>query len=269
MGMEYPDDPFKRLLTIEQEDSSKGRWQFDDTFPYLDKSFGYWFNMNVSGWFFRWFIASFWNRIHYGLKIKGRKNLRKHKDLLGKGAICVCNHCYEMDALAVTHAVKPWSHLWIPMFAKHFNGSKCWFMRYMGGIPVPEEPSGVRHFNEAFDEFHRRGDWMLLFPEAVRWNWYQPIRPFRLGAFSMAWKYSIPVVPLVITYRERKGLYKWFGPKEMPCITINVCEPIALDKSARRKEELLRVITAAHEAMVATAGILENPWPAVLEETDQ
>ena len=268
MGIKYPDYPFERLLEVEVKDSSLGKYRFDDSFPYLDKSFGYKFNMYVTGWAFKWLIASAWNRLHYGLRIKGREKLKKYREALADGAMCVCNHCYEMDALAVNHAVRPGRILWIPMYAKHFNGSKCWYMRYMGGIPIPEEPSGVRPFNEAFDEFHRRKGWMLVFPEAVRWNWYQPIRPFRPGAFSMAWKYNIPVIPFAITYRERKGLHKLFGPKEMPCITITVGEPIFIDKTARRKEELNRVLRQAHGQMVSMAGIIENPWPAVLEEDE-
>ena len=97
------------------------------------------------------------------------------------------------------------------MYAKHFNGKLGWFMRYAGGIPIPENKAGFIKFNEAFDEFNRRKQWMLFFPESVRWNWYQPIRPFKKGAFSMAYKYNAPIIPTVITYRKRTFLYKLFG----------------------------------------------------------
>ena len=34
VGMDYPtDDPYRRLLKVEVEDSSKGKYQFDETFP--------------------------------------------------------------------------------------------------------------------------------------------------------------------------------------------------------------------------------------------
>ena len=79
----------------------------------------------------------------------------------------------------------------------------------------------------------------------------------------MAYKYDIPVIPLVYSYRERKGLYRLFGKRNEPCVTLHVGEPIFFDKNANRKEELLRVCTMAHKNMEQMAGIEVNPWPAV------
>ena len=147
------------------------------------------------------------------------------------------------------------------MFAKHFNGPNSWILRQAGGIPIPETREGIRKYNEAFDEFARRKMWFIVFPEAVRWDMYVPIRPFRRGAFSMAYKYDRPVIPFVYTFRERKGIYRLFGKKDYPCVTLHVGEPIWFDRSANRREEIDRVCREAHEAMVRMAGIEVNPWP--------
>lgn len=265
MGIDYPeDDPFKRLLTVEVEDSSQGKFQFDETYPYIDNSINYKLN-DVVGCVVKWVIAPFWNRTHFGFQVRGRKNLRANRKLFKDGAILVCNHVYVFDALCLYEATRQF-RIWIPMFAKHFNGKKCWFLRHMGGLPLPETRGGLVKFNEAMDEHHRNKEWFLVFPEAVRWNWYQPIRPFRAGAFSMAYKYDIPVIPAVLTYRERKGIYRLFGPKNLPCVTITIGEPIMVDKTRRRKDELDRLRDAAHQAMVDMAGIVVNPWPAAAEE---
>jgi len=265
MGIDYPvDDPFKRLLTVEVEDSSQGKYQFDETYPYLDHSFRYKLN-DILGCFVKWVVASFWNRTHFGLQVRGRNNLKANKGMLKNGAMLVCNHVYVFDALCLYQATRRF-RIWIPMYAKHFNGKSAWFLRHMGGIPLPETRSGVPKFNEAMDEHHRRKEWFLVFPESVRWNWYQPIRPFKEGAFSIAYKYDIPVIPTVISYRERKGLYRLFGPKILPCVTITVGTPMPVDKSGRRKQELDRLRNAAHQAIVEMAGIEVNPWPAAPEE---
>ena len=268
MGMDYPtDDPFRRLLKVEVEDSSHGKYRFDETYPYLDNSLSYKLN-DLAGCFVKWVAASFWNRTHFGLRVKGRKLLKKNKKQFENGAMLVCNHVYVFDALCLYQATHRF-RIWIPMFAKHFNGKMSWFLRYVGGLPLPETREGLVKFNEAMDEHHRRKEWFLVFPEAVRWNWYQPIRPFKDGAFSIAYKYDIPVVPTVISYRERKGLYRLFGPKTLPCVTITIGEPVLVDKSCRRRQELDRLRDESHRAMVQMAGILENPWPAAPEaETD-
>ena len=263
VGIDYPkDDPSRRLLKVEVEDSSKGKYQFDETYPYIDKSLSFKLN-GILGFFVKWVLVAFWNRMHFGIRIKGKENVRKYRKELENGAMCVCNHVYVFDAFGVNQAVKKFGTLRIPMFAKHFNGKNGWFMRHVGGIPIPETRGGIAKFNEAFDEYHRRKEWFLIFPEAVRWNMYAPIRPFKTGAFSMAYKYDIPVIPMVYSYRERKGLYRLFGSKNTPCMTLHIGEPIFFDKNANRKEELLRVGTIAHKKMEQMAGIEENPWQEI------
>lgn len=261
MGIDYPtDDPQKRLVEVEVEDSAHGKYQFDDTYPYLDNSLKYKLN-DFAGFFIKWIVAPLWNRSHFGLKVRGRENLKANKKLLKDGAMLVCNHVYVFDALCLYAATKRF-RIWIPMFAKHFNGKMSWFLRYVGGLPLPEEKSGVPKFNEAMDEHHRRKEWFLVFPEAVRWNWYQPIRPFRSGAFAIAYKYGIPVIPTVISYRERKGIYRLFGSKRLPCVTITVGAPIIVDKTVTRRQELNRLLNESHRMMEEMAGIEVNPWPS-------
>lgn len=260
------DDPWRRLVEVEVEDDEKGRYRFDETYPYLDDSLRYKWNRFL-GWFVQWIAVAGINRFKYGLRIRGKKKLKPYKKALKGGAVVVCNHITTFDAVCVYQAVRRFRKLWIPMYAKHFNGSKSWFMRYCGGIPLPENPAGMRKFTEAFDEYHRRRQWILVFPEAVRWDFYQPLRPFRKGAFSMAVKYAAPIVPCVISYRPRTGIYKWFGKADEPLLTIHVCEPIVPDPSANRRHEIQRLRAEAHDRMCSAAGILENPWPVASDDT--
>ena len=262
IGIDYPkDDPHRRLVHVRVEDSSMGKYQFDETYPYLDDS--WWFKFNeFLGFFVKWLIVAVYNRLHFGLKIEGKSIIRKYKKQLRDGAVCICNHVYVFDAFGVHAAWQRFRNVRIPMFAKHFNGRATWILRYEGGVPIPETREGIRNYNEAFDEFARRKMWFIIFPEAVRWNMYVPIRPFKRGAFSMAYKYNRPVIPNVYSYRERKGIYRLFGKKSTPCVTLHVGEPIWFDKSANREEELDRVCREAHAAMVRMAGIEVNPWPA-------
>lgn len=259
IGIDYPkDDPHQRIVHVEVEDSSQGRFTFDETYPYLDDSLHFKLNA-IAGWVTKWILVATHNRCHFGLQIKG--NLRKYKEQLKDGAVCVCNHVFLFDALGVNAACKKFRQVRIPMFAKHFNGHGWWILWQAGGVPIPETREGIRKYNEAFDEYARRKMWFIIFPEAVRWDMYAPIRPFKRGAFSMAYKYDRPVIPFVYTFRKRRGIYRLFGRKDYPCVTLHVGEPIWFDKSANRKDELERVCREAHEAMERMAGIEVNPWP--------
>ena len=267
IGIDYPaDDPYRRLLSVDVEDSTKGKFQFDENYPYLDDSFNFKFQ-DFLGFFIKWGLTTIHNRCHFGFRMEGKDNVRKYKKMLSKtGAICICNHVFAFDALGVNSAWQRFKSVRIPMFAKHFNGKASWILRHMGGVPIPETREGIHKFNEAFDEIVRRKIWIIFFPEAVRWNMYVPIRPFRRSAFAMAYKYGLPIIPTVYSYRERRGIYRLFGKKSAPCVTLHVGEPIWLDKSKPRKEELDRACREAHAAMVRMAGIEANPWPANGEE---
>lgn len=266
MGIEYPDDPFRRLVKVKVENSEEGRFSFDETYPYIDNSLWYRFNRWVNAFLLSVFDALF-HRVCLGLRIEGRDILRKYRKELKGGAVSVCNHVWREDAVMVCHAVRRYRRMHIPMFAKHFNNPGFyWMLRYMGGVPVPESMAGMRGFTEAFDLFHSKGEWIHIFPEEVRWDFHKFIRPFRKGAFSMAYKYGCPIVPLVITFRERKGIFRLTGKKQMPLFTIRILEPVFPDRTKNRKAAVEDMILRTHAEMEKAAGIVKNPWPAVPEE---
>lgn len=267
IGIDYPtDDASKRLVEVKVEDSSKGRWQFDETYPYIDNSFSYKFNRLLNA-AFQSIIVALYHRICLGLRIRGRDILRKYKKELKGGALTVCNHVWREDAVMVYHAVRRYYTMHMPVYAKHLNNPGFyWMLRFMGGVPVPESLAGMRGFNAAFDSFHEKGEWIHVFPEAVRWDCYSFIRPFHKGTFTMAYKYGCPVVPCVITYRERKGIFRLTGKKQLPLFTIRILEPVFPNKELNRKDAILDMVTRAHAEMVEAAGIVNNPWPAIHED---
>ena len=136
-----------------------------------------------------------------------------------------------------------------------------------GGVPLPETISATKKFNEVFDQVHAKKKWIHVFPEACRWDFYQPIRPFKPGAFAFAYKYEIPVIPMVITYRPRTGFYKIFGKhKNDPLITLTIGEPIMPDMTLQRKHSSAKMLEEAHSWMVKTAGIEQNCWEAAAKD---
>lgn len=261
--IKYPDYPFTRMVSVKVEDSSKGKYQFDEHYPYLDDSFHYKFNRQINAFVLRW-LDNVYHRVCLGLRIEGRDILKKNRKELSNGGVSICNHVFREDAVMVCRALGRYRKMHIPMFAKHFNKSALyyWMLRYMGGIPIAETMSGMKEFNRALDEYNSRGEWIHVFPEEVRWDFYPYIRPFRKGPFTMAYKYNCPLVPLVITFRERKGLYRLTGPKDMPLFTIRILEPIFPDRSKSRESEVRRMLELAHARMEDGAGIENNPWPA-------
>ena len=71
----------------------------------------------------------------------------------------------------------------------------------------------------------------------------------------------MPLLPCVITYRERTGIYRLFAKKEIPLLQVEIGEPIFPDKTQARGQEVERLRTEAHLRMERMAGITSNPWP--------
>lgn len=266
VGIDYPeDDPYARLYKPVYDRNVV----VDANYPYLNNSLKYcFFNWSMWGLLLK-FGLGLKLRTQMGLRFKGRENLKKYRDVLSGGAITIANHMYRLDCPCVLLAVKAKHTTRIPMFAPNFSTKDNFFLNVVGGVPIPPKEAGItaiKKFNEAFDEFHRRGYWFHIFPEAARWDFYKPLRPFQKGAFSMSYKYNMPLLPCVITYRERTGIYRLFGKKSLPLLQVEIGAPIIPDRTAPRGQEVERLREEAHHTMERMAGITHNSWPIKPEQ---
>ena len=263
MGIDYPEDnPYEQLV----HPTFTSQFVADENYPFVDDSFRFRFLNRLLVPIVLRGLLRIMLHVKMGLRYKGRENLRKYKKELAGGVITIANHCFRLDCPCVLLATRAPLDVKIPMFAPNFGTKDGFFMRIVGGIPIPAAEAGMtamKKFNEAFDEFHRRGYWFHIFPEAKRWDFYKPLRPFQKGAFTMAYKYGMPLLPCVITYRERTGFFRLFGPKELPLLQVEIGEPIFPDKTQPRAQEVNRLIETAHKNMEKMAGITHNPWAAI------
>ena len=153
------------------------------------------------------------------------------------------------------------------MFAPNFRTKDGFFMQIVGGVPIPDKEAGLsamKAFNTAFDRYNELGYWFHIFPEAKRWDWYKPLRPFQKGAFTMSYKYNKPIIPFAVTYRERKGIWRLFGPKDEPCTQVVIGKPIYPDTTQPRAVETERLLNETHATICRLAGIEHNTWPSSL-----
>ena len=274
--IEYPeDDPYVGLYKPVYD---REFGPVDANYPYFDESLtnrcrvfcGYAIVLRIFGWVLR---------LKYGLrwKIEGEDTWRrsscgvrrwmKQFDL-SRGAITISNHCYRHDCASVLTTFHAAPRTRIPMFAPNFRTKDQIFLRIIGGIPIPEPEEGLsamKAFNAAFDEYNQRGYWFHIFPEAKRWDWYKPLRPFQKGAFTMAYKYNKPIIPFAVTYRPRTGIWRWLGPDDEPLTQVIIGKPIYPDTTQPRAAETERLRRLTHETICRLAGITHNTWPAALE----
>ena len=256
-GMEYPeDDPYARLMPAPKI----RELAFDDTYPFLEDTLGFRLQRHLAYLevFFPFHIANF---LRYGVRFEGRGNLWKHRKALRGGVVSVSNHCYRWDGMSIAEALH--HRLWIPMLSDHFLGKDWWYLKYFGGIPLSDGSfSATKKFNEAFDAHAARKGWIHVFPEARSWLFYKPLRPWKKGAFTWAYKWNFPVLPISLSYRPRTGIHKWFDKPEIPLVTVRIGEPIFPDRTQPRKVEVERLRDEAFDAVCKLGGIEKNSWPS-------
>lgn len=269
-----------------EDDPYVGLYQpvYDRPFPEVDANYPYFSDSYLKrrltfwGYIFILRLLGVILRIKYGLrwKMEGDKHwsrcswitrwrLRKYD--LSRGAITVANHCYRHDAASVLNAIHADHHTRIPMFAPNFKTKDQKFLVWVGGIPIPESEAGLsamKAFNAAFDKYNERGYWFHVFPEAKRWDWYKPVRPFQKGAFTMSYKYNKPILPCAVTYRPRTGIWRLFGPKDEPLTQVVIGAPIYPDTTQPRAAETVRLLNETHATVCRLAGITHNTWPSSL-----
>jgi 1-acyl-sn-glycerol-3-phosphate acyltransferase len=263
LGIKYPSRPDEHITALKKIREVK----VDADYPYLDKSFRFRFMRGLMhlGIFTLVFALS---PLRFGLKIEGRKILRKHRQLLRNGAMTVSNHIHRWDLLFVLQGIR-YRTLHFPAWKENLGGKDEGLIRLAGGIPIPEEIHAIRCFNEAFDELHAKKKWIHVFPESAVWHYYQPIRPFKKGAFTMAYRYNLPLVPMAFSYRRPRFpftlinlLRKLGGKQPLPPVTLRIGEPLLPDTSLSRKEAVVKLRKDCHQAIVDLAGIAHNVWPA-------
>ena len=240
---------------------------FDADYPYVDKSPLYKFKR----FWFRIFLYSIVLpvvRIRLGLKVEGKENLKKHKDIIEKGVVSCCNHVHMWDFLGIVSAlfpIKPYVLIW----ADNINGEWGKMMRLIGGIPIPE--SGAKAtitYLKAVKNLINEGNWLHIYPEGSMWEYYKPIRPFQRGASFFAVQNDKPVLPMAYTFREPNFIRKYIF-RQIATFTLHIGEPIFKDETLPKKEQEADLTKRSHAEVCRLAGIKpeNNLYPAEFDQS--
>ena len=240
---------------------------FDGNYPYIDRSAGFKFK--------QWWTRLLLNIIvfpmcpaYMGLRIKNRKNLKKHKDALKGGAITVSNHIHMWDYIAIMKAIrhrKPHVIVWAP----NVRGKDGPLVRMVGGIPIPDgDLAGKVAFNKAIDDSIERGEFLQVYAEGSMWECYPYIRPFKLGAASLACRHNKPILPIGFSFRKPSWIRKNIFKQEV-AVTLTVGEPIFPDENLGEQERRIDLTTRVHNAVCLLAGIepKDNPYPPIFNRS--
>jgi 1-acyl-sn-glycerol-3-phosphate acyltransferase len=144
-------------------------------------------------------LVLLFNWIVFGLRIEGRDNLERGS---GRGSILVSNHSLYLDPGIVGHTVFPRRCCYSAMHGHFRNPVAGAILRLMGAFPVPGG-SGMRKAERTVREALDRGRYVHFFPEGEMKHLNQAIAPFKSGAFYLALRLGVPIVPVTLVHRPR------------------------------------------------------------------
>ena len=171
-------------------------------------------------------------KIVYDFKIEGKENIRNLKE----GAVTISNHVLFLDCAMVGLA-----YGFKKVYFTTLEGSfKIPFVRklikLLRAMPIPDSIKNREYFMKAVDNVLQKENSVHFYPEAALFPYFNKIRHFKNGAFDFAVRNNKPIVPMVITFREPKGIRKIFKKKKD--VTLTVLEPIRPQKDGNTKEKI-------------------------------
>lgn len=185
----------------------------------------------------------------YGFRIRGGENVRALGD---GGAVSVSNHIHPMDCTMADLALRRKRVYYVSLECNFRIPVIRRIVRALGGVPLSADVHGMGELFSAMETAARRGDAVHIYPEGVLVPYGQGLRDFRKGAFRLAVRAGVPVLPMVFLYRAPRG---WAARlRRRPYLTLRVLPPMRAPEGLSPREAadaLERQVRAAMEAAQA------------------
>jgi 1-acyl-sn-glycerol-3-phosphate acyltransferase len=142
------------------------------------------------------------NWLIFRLHIEGRQQLQSLKD-----GLLVSNHTLVLDPGIIAHTISPKRTYFTMLEETACIPLLGTFVRLLGAVPIPAEAAAMRMLERAIRTDLRDLPFIHLFPEGECYLWNQQVEEFQLGAFYLACRLRLPVIPVTTVLHRRR----WFG----------------------------------------------------------
>lgn len=162
------------------------------------------------------------------------------------GAIITCNHFNACDNYAVYKAIEPYLSRGHRLYkvireGNYTNPPKPFgmFFRHCNTLPLSSNVETMKKFMTAVSTLLCRGEKILIYPEQGMWWNYRKPRPTKNGAYKLAVKNNVPVIPFFITMQDSDVLDPdGFYVQEY---TIHIMPPLYPDENLTTKENIEKI----------------------------
>ena len=172
--------------------------------------------------------------------INGIENLQS----VETGAMITCNHFNPFDSFAIEKVFRISGQSKNKKLYKviregnytNFPGLYGFFFRNCDTLPLSSNKKTMVEFMKSVDIILNRGDFILIYPEQSMWWNYRKPKPLKNGAFKLAARNNVPVIPIFITMEDSKIIGEDGFPVQE--YTINIEKPIYPDDKLTERENM-------------------------------
>ena len=181
--------------------------------------------------------------------VRGIENLNK----VSTGAIVTCNHFNPFDCFTIEKVFRMSGKIEEKRLYKviregnytNFPGLYGFFFRNCDTLPLSSNKRTMIQFMKAVNILLQKGDFILIYPEQSLWWNYRKPKPLKNGAFKMAVRNNVPVIPIFITMEDSDII----GDDGFPIqeYIVNIAEPIYPDNNLQPKERVEKLLNKNFE----------------------
>lgn len=158
------------------------------------------------------------------------------------GAMITCNHFNPFDSFSIEEVFRISGQSKNKKLYKviregnytNFPGLYGFFFRNCDTLPLSSNTKTMTEFVKAVDTILKRGDFILIYPEQSLWWNYKKPKPLKNGAFRLASRNNVPIIPIFITMEDTDIIGEDGFPVQQ--YIINIEEPIYPDNKLSVKE---------------------------------
>ena len=173
--------------------------------------------------------------------IKGMENMQA----IQTGAIITCNHFNPFDSFSIEEVFRNSGQSKNKKLYKviregnytNFPGLYGFLFRNADTLPLSSNKRTMIEFLKAVDIILNRGDFILIYPEQSLWWNYKKPKPLKNGAFKLAARNNVPVIPIFITMEDSDIIGKDGFPVQQ--YIINIEKPIYPDENLSERENTI------------------------------
>lgn len=158
------------------------------------------------------------------------------------GAIITCNHFNPFDAFTIEEVFRRTTQSKTKKLYKviregnytNFPGFYGFLFRNCDTLPLSSNTKTMIEFLQAVETILEKKDFILIYPEQSLWWNYRKPKPLKSGAFRIAAKNNVPIIPIFITMQDSDKI----GEDGFPIqeYIVNIEQPIYADENLTEKE---------------------------------